>query len=170
MALYFSVTIPDPMQQATPHSSLPTSMSQILLWPSMSPDLNKETHTWQELERCVQGRKNTPANILEPFQTLKQGWVAIPAQLIYNLIQSMPERCWSVFDSRGWHTPYWCAHHWAGNTRWLNFLLDEKSVKIMNFDLSPLQNEIGWTQFLTEFSKNNYIWKQTKCVFLFSFF
>ena len=34
------------------------------------------------------------------------------------------------------------------NTDWLNFLLDEKSVKIMNFDLNQLQNEIWWTWFL----------------------
>ena len=41
---------------------------------------------------------NAPANACELFQALKQEWTAIPAQVIYNLIQSVPERCRAVID------------------------------------------------------------------------
>ena len=62
---------------------------QNLSWPSMSPDLNPNQHTWKELG----GRVNDLANVRELFQALWQEWVAIPAQVIQNLIQSMPMRC-----------------------------------------------------------------------------
>ena len=52
----------------------------------MSPDLNPNKHAWNELERHVQGRVNTPENVHELFQVLKQEWVAIPVQVIHNLI------------------------------------------------------------------------------------
>ena len=70
-------------------------------WPSLSPELNPNKHAWNESERRFRDRVNAPANVRELFQTLKQQWVPIPAQVIYNLIQSMPGRCWAVFDSRG---------------------------------------------------------------------
>ena len=105
MALYFNMTMPDPKHHATSHSSSPMIMSKILPWHSMSPDLNPNKHTGNRLERCVRGKVNAPATVCELFQALKQEWVAIPAQVIDNLIQSMPERCWAVIDSRG-HIPY----------------------------------------------------------------
>ena len=100
MALYFNTTKADPMQHA-PHSSSPTKTSTVLPWPSLSPELNPNKHAWNESERRFRDRVNAPANVRELFQTLKQQWVPIPAQVIYNLIQSMPGRCWAVFDSRG---------------------------------------------------------------------
>ena len=66
---------------------------QMLPWPSMSPHLNTNKHTWNQVERRVQGSVNTPANVRELFQALKHEWMAIPAQVIHNLIQSMPKRC-----------------------------------------------------------------------------
>ena len=85
MALYFN-TMPDPRQRAKPQSSSQTTMSRILSWPYISPDLNPNTRNWNELERCVQGRVNAPANVRELFQALKQELVAIPEQVIHNLI------------------------------------------------------------------------------------
>ena len=95
MALYFN-TIPDPMQHATSHSSLPTTTSKILLWPSMSKDLNPNKHTWNELERRVRGRVNAPANVRDLFQALPQEWVAIPEQVIDNWFSPClrERRCW----------------------------------------------------------------------------
>ena len=84
---------------ARPHAARHTTQFlaninvQILPWPSMSPDLNPNTHTWNELAKRAPGRVNAPANSCELFQTLKHEWVAIPAKAIYNPIQSMPERC-----------------------------------------------------------------------------
>ena len=45
MVLYFNMTMPDPMQYATPHSSLPTTTSKVLSWPSLIPDLLKPQQT-----------------------------------------------------------------------------------------------------------------------------
>ena len=133
MVQYFTTTMPDLMQHASPHCSMPNSPlakfssgqilpgpnsplatkffsgqilpwpksplarffpgqilswpksplakfspGQILPWPSVSPDLNPNKHTWNELERHVQGRVNTPANVRELFQSLKQVWATIP--------------------------------------------------------------------------------------------
>ena len=58
----------------------------------MSPDLNPNKHTWSDLERRVPVRAGAHANVRELSQALKQEWVVIPVQVIYNLIQSMPER------------------------------------------------------------------------------
>ena len=85
-----------------PHHTVPRQQH----WPSMSPDVNPNKHNWNELQRRVRGRGNAPANEQELFQALKQEWVAIPAQVIRNLIQSLPKRCRAVIDSRGGHTPY----------------------------------------------------------------
>ena len=41
------------------------------------------------------------------------------------------------------------------NTKWLNFFLDEKSVKIINCDMNQLQNETWWPWFLVEFLNNS---------------
>ena len=86
-------------------------------------------HTGNERERRVRGRVNAPANVRELFQALKQGRVASPAQVLYNLIQSMPQRCWAVTDSRRGHTPYWCACHSIAKYRVIQlFFWVEKSV------------------------------------------
>ena len=72
MALYFNMTMPDPMQHATPHGFSPTTVSEIAPWPSTSPDLNPNKHTWNELQKHIRGRVNAPANVRELFQALKQ--------------------------------------------------------------------------------------------------
>ena len=100
----------------------------------MSPDSKPNKHAWNELGKRVRGRVNAPANVHELFQALKQEWVAIPAQMIYNLIRSMPESRWAVTDSRGGLTPTDVTQ--SQNTEWLNFFFDEKNVKIMKFDLN----------------------------------
>ena len=135
-----------PMQHAASHSSSPTATSKILPWLSMSPDLTPNKHTWNELERRVRGRVNAPANVRQLFQALKQESLAIPAQVIYNLIQSVPERCWTVIGSREGHTPFWCACK------------------------NQMQNEIWWTWVLVEFSNNNSVWKRPKYAFLLLLF
>ena len=105
----------------------------------MSPDLNPNKHTWNELERHVWGREDAPGNVHELFQTLKQEWVAFLAQVIYSLIQFIPLRCWAETDSRG-HTPNDVHVTQSQHTEWLNFFLDERSVQIINFDQYQLKN------------------------------
>ena len=72
----------------------------------MSPDLNPIERIRDKLDRHVQGRVNAPANVTELFQAHQQEWVAIAAQVIHNLTQSMPRRRQAVIDSQGGQTPY----------------------------------------------------------------
>ncbi|VDL76240.1 unnamed protein product [Nippostrongylus brasiliensis] len=51
---------------------------KILKWPSQSPDLNPIEHLWEELERRMKD----------------------------NLLDSMPRRCQSVIDAKGFATKY----------------------------------------------------------------
>ena len=106
LAPYFNTTTPDPTQHVITTQFLAKNNVPMLAWPSMFPDLNPDKNTWNELGRCVRGRGNAPTNVRELFQRLKKEWLAIPAQVIHNLIQSMPMRCWAVTDSREGHTPY----------------------------------------------------------------
>ena len=84
---------------ARPHAACNTTQFpannnvQVLPCLSMSPDLNANKHTKNELERRVRGRVNAPANVRELFQALQQAWVAIQARVIHNLKQSMPYKC-----------------------------------------------------------------------------
>ena len=129
----------------------------------MSSDLNPNKHTWNELERRARGRVNAPANVRELFPALKQEWVAIPSA---SDSQPDPVHASKMLGS------YWLSRRTetritqSQNNDWLNLLLDEKNVQILNFDLHQLQNEIWWTWFLVKLS-NNSILKQTKYTFLF---
>ena len=142
MALYFNTTASDPMQHSTPHSSSPTSslFSPGLPCPQTEAQTNTTGTNWRDVFEALQ-------NMHELFEALEQEWVAIPAQVIHNLIQFMPERCWAVIDSRGRHTPYWYACPSVAKYRVVNFFSDKKGVKITKFDLNQLENGIWWTWF-----------------------
>ena len=82
MALYFNMTVPDPMQHATPYQQhCPNSP-----WPSMSSDLSPVEHICDEVGRCVRGRVSAPVIVRELFQALQQEWVAILMWVIHSLI------------------------------------------------------------------------------------
>ena len=68
----------------TQHHTVPRQQQRPELspWPSLSPDLDPNKHTGNELERRVRGTVDAPANVRELFQALKQYWVAIPVQEI----------------------------------------------------------------------------------------
>ena len=87
VAPYFNTTTPDPMQAHQTTQILANNKVQILPWLSMSPDLNPNQHARNESERRAGGRVNDSANVCELFQPLKQGWLAIPARVIHNLMQ-----------------------------------------------------------------------------------
>ena len=167
MSLYFNSTMPDRMQHATPHSSTPTTMSKILPWPSMSLDLNPNKHTWNELERRVRGRMNAPTKVHESWfrHSSRSGW---PSQRKW--FTTWPSSCLRdagqllIIEEDTPLTDVRVTQ--SQNTEWLNFFLDEKSFKIVNFDLNQLQNEIWWTWLLVQFSNNDSILKQTQCAFL----
>ena len=71
---------------------------------------NRNTFFFPPLFHCRHQTEWTPLQMCsELFQALKQEWVAIPVQVIHNLIQFMPKRFWTVIDSQEGHTSYWCA-------------------------------------------------------------
>ena len=116
-----------PGQQQGPYS----------LWPSTSPDLNQAEHLGDELDRRVRGRVNGPADVHGLIQALSQGSHPIASDPRTDPVLS--KRCWVFTDSRGGHTPCWLCVPQSLSTDWLNCFLDEKSVKIVNFDLNQLQ-------------------------------
>lgn len=97
---------------ARPHTArltlqtLANNNINVLPWPSMSPDMNPIEHVWDELDRRVRARVNTPINLNELFTALQEEWDTMPADVIRNVIRSMPARCRAVVAAGGGHTPY----------------------------------------------------------------
>ena len=78
----------------------------VLPWPSISPDLNPIEHLWDELDRRVRQRQNTPQTLPQLANALQEKWRRIPQDRIRRLIQSVPRRCRAVIAARGGHTRY----------------------------------------------------------------
>ena len=75
-------------------------------WPPYSPDLSPIEHLWDELDRRVRRRRNTP-NTLRQLQTaLLEEWENIPMKKINALVNSMQRRIRAVINARGGHTRY----------------------------------------------------------------
>ena len=165
-------TIPDPMQHATLHSSSPTTTSKfspVLHVPRLKQKQITLRTSWRDAFQAEWTHLQTCESCFR--HSSRSGW---PSQRRWFTTWSSPclrdagqllilEEDTPLTDTRVSQLQ---------NTEWLNFSLDEKSVKIINFDLNQLQNKMWWTRFLVEFSNKNSILKQTKyeCLFFFSFF
>ena len=73
-------------------------------WPPYSPDLSPIEHLWDELDRRVRRRRNTP-NTLGQTALLEE-WENIPMRKINALVNSMQRRIRAVINARGGHTRY----------------------------------------------------------------
>ena len=73
-------------------------------WPSQSPDLNPIEHLWEHLDRQISCRK--PTNKHDLFKILKQEWEKIDNNVIVKLVDSMPCRCQTVINAKGFPTKY----------------------------------------------------------------
>ena len=75
----------------------------ILPWPALSPDMNLNEHTWNNLGRKVRARGNV-YNLRDPENALIQEWNNIPNIVIRHYVRSMRGRLAACINSRGGHT------------------------------------------------------------------
>ncbi|GFT09420.1 transposable element Tcb2 transposase [Trichonephila clavipes] len=75
-------------------------------WPACSPDMNPIEPVWDALGRQVAGRQPPPKTLQELERALLEEGDRIPELVINSLIDSMLQRCSTLLDVRGKHTPY----------------------------------------------------------------
>ena len=75
-------------------------------WPPYSPDLSPVEHLWDELDRRVRRRRNTPNTLGQLRTALLEEWENIPMRKINALVNSMQRRIRAVINARGGHTRY----------------------------------------------------------------
>ncbi|GFW78223.1 transposable element Tcb2 transposase [Trichonephila clavipes] len=75
-------------------------------WPAYSPDMNPIEQVWDALGRQVAGRQPPPQTLQELERALLEEWDRILQLVINSLIDSMPQRCSTLLEVRGNHTPY----------------------------------------------------------------
>ena len=75
-------------------------------WPPYSPDLFPIEHLWDELDRRVRRRRNTPNTLGQLRTALLKEWENIPIRKINALVNSMQRRIRAVINARGGHTRY----------------------------------------------------------------
>ena len=75
-------------------------------WPLYSPDLSPIEHLWDELDRRVRRRRDTPNTLGQLRTALLEEWENIPMRTINALVNSMQRRIRAVIYARGGHTRY----------------------------------------------------------------
>ena len=71
-----------------------------------SPDFSPIEHLWDELDRRVRRRRNTPTTLGQLQTALLEEWENIPMRKINALVNSMQRRIRAVINARGGHTRY----------------------------------------------------------------
>ena len=79
---------------------------QVMEWPAM-PDLAPIEHVWDEMDRRLRQRRNSPRTLRELGEALREVSQDIPQAFLANLVASMRWRCVSFVNSRGGHARYW---------------------------------------------------------------
>ena len=77
-----------------------------LEWPPYSPDLSPIEHLWDELDRRVRRRRNTPKHSRAVANSIAGRGENIPMRKIKALVNSMQRRIRAVINARGGHTRY----------------------------------------------------------------
>ena len=75
-------------------------------WPPYSPYLSPIEHLWDELDRRVRRRQNTPNTLGQLPTALLEEWENTPMRKINALVNSMQRRIRAVINARGGHTRY----------------------------------------------------------------
>lgn len=76
----------------------------VLKWHAQSPDINPIENLWAHVKQKM--KDYSPSNEDELFQLLTQEWNKIDNEFLYKLIESMPRRCQSVIQNKGYPTKY----------------------------------------------------------------
>ncbi len=77
---------------------------KVILWPSMSPDLNPIEHLWGILKRQVE--HHSPSSIQSLKEVILEEWKKIDLTKCRHLVHSMPRRLGAVIKNHGGHTKY----------------------------------------------------------------
>ena len=148
MRLHFNMTTPDPIQQAPSHISSPATSKLFpgLLCPRVKPS---RAHLRWVGQTCSRQSK-CPCKRAGVVPGTQAGWVAIPSQVIHNLFQSMPKRCWAVHRfSRRKHPLLICVYLRCKNTVWKVSWTKRMLKPWTLISCSDhLQNETWWAWFL----------------------
>ena len=72
-------------------------------WPPYSPDLSPIEHLWDELDRRVRRRRNTPNTLGQLRTALLEEWENVPMRKINALVNSIQRRIRAVINARGTH-------------------------------------------------------------------
>lgn len=73
-------------------------------WPAQSPDLNPIENLWSILDHRCKDRQCK--NEDELFNLLHNEWQSLPAEVLHNLVSSLPRRIEAVLKARGGPTKY----------------------------------------------------------------
>ena len=74
----------------------------VLLWPSLSPDLNPIEHIWDVIGQMVRSR--VPLNIRDLERFVE--WNCVAQLTLGNYIASMRSRCQAIVNANGGHTRF----------------------------------------------------------------
>ena len=83
---------------------LDEEVSEVIDWPSNSPDTNPIENLWSVIKRRVE--KRGPSNLNESNKFLHDEWNKVDMLIINNLIKSMKSRCLSLIESKGERIDY----------------------------------------------------------------
>jgi hypothetical protein len=83
---------------------LTTYCNVLANWPSGSPDLNPIENLWAIIKRRISEIGATTIEELE--RIINDVWYSLPADLLENLVASMPARLQATLDADGGHNGY----------------------------------------------------------------
>ena len=81
----------------------------VMEWPPQSPDLNPTEHLWYAIDRMTRlcmAESNSGINLESLYHCLQESWSNVSPDMLFNLVQSIPNRINAVIQAKGGHTPY----------------------------------------------------------------
>ena len=98
---------------ATPHTAhlsqdyLHRAAVDVMLWPSMSPDLNIMENIWSYMSSHINGAAVLPRSAEQLRRAVHDAWLEVSQARIRRLVASLRRRFVAVINARGGPTRYW---------------------------------------------------------------